>query len=54
MMALAVICLTATHPGLAFGGIWQAADWNFRSKKGAATKEIPMDNYSQVNSRPTS
>jgi hypothetical protein len=54
MMALAVLCLTATHPGLSFGGVWQAADWNFRSKKDVAAKEIPMDSYSQVNSRPSS
>ena len=54
MMALAMVCLTATHPGLAFGGVWRAADWNFRSKKGVAAKEVPMDNYSQVTSRPSS
>jgi hypothetical protein len=41
MIAIATVCLTAIHPGLAFGGIWQAADWNFRSKKAARSKETP-------------
>lgn len=52
MMAIAVLCLTATHPGVAFGGLWQAADWNFRSKKNAGSKGMEM--YDQVGSRPSS
>ena len=32
MIALASICLTALHPGLAFGGQWRAADWTFKTK----------------------
>lgn len=52
MMALAVLCLTATHPGVAFGGVWQAADWNFRGKKNAASKETSM--HSELASRPSS
>lgn len=43
MMAIAVLCLTASHPGLSFGGQWQAANWNFRSKKNAEAKEVPLD-----------
>ena len=33
MMALAALCLTVLHPGVAFGGQWQAANWNFKSVK---------------------
>lgn len=33
MVALAVILLTALHPGLAFGGQWHAANWSLRSGK---------------------
>ena len=33
VMAIAVLCLTAMHPGVAFGGQWQAADWNLKSAK---------------------
>lgn len=42
MMAIATLCLTATHPGLAFGGQWQAADWNFRGRKNVSNDEVPM------------
>ena len=42
MIVIATVCLTAIHPGVAFGGIWQAADWNFRGKKAAKSEEIPM------------
>lgn len=34
MISIAVICLTALHPGPAFGGQWRAADWTFKTKKG--------------------
>lgn len=51
MMAIATTCLTATHPGLSFGGVWQAADWSFRSKHDLQ-KEIPL--RSQASSRPSS
>ncbi|EMC98486.1 hypothetical protein BAUCODRAFT_87156 [Baudoinia panamericana UAMH 10762] len=33
MLAIATICLTAFHPGLAFGDQWHAANWSFKSKK---------------------
>ncbi|KAK0364112.1 phospholipid-translocating ATPase rsb1 [Friedmanniomyces endolithicus] len=36
MIALAVICLTALHPGAAFGGQWNAANWSFRKAKTVA------------------
>ena len=52
MMAIAVLCLTASHPGVCFGGQWQAADWNFRGKKNGGTKEVPLD--SQYGSRRSS
>jgi len=32
MIGLASVCLTALHPGLAFGGQWHAADWTFKTK----------------------
>jgi len=36
MIAIAIICLTALHPGVAFGGQWTAANWSFKTKKGVA------------------
>ena len=42
MIALAVVCLTALHPGPAFGGQWRAADWTFRTRKGLNVDEVPM------------
>lgn len=33
MVALATICLTALHPGPAYGGQWHAANWTLRSRK---------------------
>lgn len=36
MVALASVCLTALHPGAAFGGQWHAADWSFKTKKTGA------------------
>jgi hypothetical protein len=33
MVAASVICLTAFHPGLSFGGKWDAANWTLRRKK---------------------
>lgn len=35
MIALAVLLLSALHPGLAFGGQWNAADWSLRKGKGS-------------------
>jgi hypothetical protein len=32
MIGLATLCLTALHPGPAFGGEWNAANWSFRTK----------------------
>lgn len=34
MVALAVLALSALHPGLAFGGQWHAANWSLRTGKG--------------------
>lgn len=42
MMALAVTCLTAFHPGVAFGGQWHAADWTFKTAKKAVLDAVPM------------
>ena len=45
MIAIATICLTAFHPGIGFGNQWHAANWSFRSKKGArpeSNSDIPM------------
>ncbi|KAK3671138.1 phospholipid-translocating ATPase rsb1 [Recurvomyces mirabilis] len=39
MLAIATICLTAFHPGLAFGNQWQAANWTFKSKKADFSEE---------------
>ncbi|TKA82882.1 hypothetical protein B0A55_01174 [Friedmanniomyces simplex] len=36
MIALASVCLAALHPGAAFGGQWNAANWSFRAKKTVA------------------
>lgn len=33
MIALATTLLTFFHPGLAFHGQWQAADWKFKREK---------------------
>ena len=33
MVALAVLALSALHPGLAFGGQWNAANWSLRTGK---------------------
>ena len=40
MIALAVLCLTLFHPGMAFGGQWQAANWTFRSGKADSQIEL--------------
>ena len=42
MIGLASICLTALHPGVAFGGQWFAANWNFRSGKTQAEDQLAM------------
>lgn len=34
MVALAVVLLSALHPGPAFGGQWHAANWSLRTGKG--------------------
>lgn len=39
MIAIAAVCLTAFHPGLAFGGQWRAADWSFKTSKRSGTGE---------------
>lgn len=37
MIALAVVCLTAMHPGFAFGKeMWADANWTFKNKKAAS------------------
>ncbi|KAK3725032.1 phospholipid-translocating ATPase rsb1 [Vermiconidia calcicola] len=46
MIAIAVICLTAIHPGAAFGGLWQAANWNFKGKKSENIAEMRTKNVS--------
>ncbi|KAK5123168.1 hypothetical protein LTR85_003366 [Meristemomyces frigidus] len=46
MIALATICLTALHPGLAFGGQWHTADWTLKkSKKGADSMQLVDGEY---------
>ena len=46
MMAAAVLCLTAFHPGPAFRDQWAAADWTFRKQKYGAVgkRERGADN----------
>jgi hypothetical protein len=39
MIALAVLLLSALHPGLAFGGQWHAANWSLRSGKEKKSSE---------------
>lgn len=39
MIALAVLLLSALHPGMAFGGQWNAADWSLRKGKGKGRGE---------------
>lgn len=39
MIALATLCLTALHPGLAFGGTWNSANWSLKTKKTAGGME---------------
>lgn len=39
MVALAVLALSALHPGLAFGGQWHAANWSLRTGKDKQTVE---------------
>ncbi|KAK3618237.1 phospholipid-translocating ATPase rsb1 [Elasticomyces elasticus] len=39
MISLASLCLSALHPGPAFGGQWNAANWSFRTKKKATDAE---------------
>jgi hypothetical protein len=36
MVVIAVACLTAFHPGVAFAGSWAIAGWSFRAGKPAA------------------
>ena len=38
MIALAVVVLTALHPGVAFGEQWHAANWSFRGNSGGKRK----------------
>lgn len=38
MIALAVVVLTALHPGVAFGEQWHAANWSFRGNSGGRRK----------------
>ncbi|KAF2767944.1 putative RTA1 domain protein [Teratosphaeria nubilosa] len=33
MIGLAIVCLTAFHPGVAFGGMWRAASWSFKARE---------------------
>jgi hypothetical protein len=40
MVALAVVLLSALHPGLAFGGQWHAANWSLRTGKEKKTTEL--------------
>ncbi len=52
MIAIAIICLTAMHPGFAFGrSMWQAANWTFKTKKGAQVemKSLHSQSESQTN-----
>ena len=37
MVAIACICLTVLHPGVAFRGHWNAANWTFKTKKTGPT-----------------
>jgi hypothetical protein len=39
MVALAVLLLSALHPGLAFGGQWHAANWSLRTGKEKKSSE---------------
>ncbi|KAK5734861.1 phospholipid-translocating ATPase rsb1 [Elasticomyces elasticus] len=43
MISLAALCLSALHPGPAFGGQWNAANWSFRAKKNGAEVEKPSN-----------
>ncbi|KAK5114903.1 hypothetical protein LTR62_002062 [Meristemomyces frigidus] len=49
MLAIATICLTAFHPGFAFGGQWSTANWSFKHKKNVAvapSEDREMNQYS--------
>ncbi|KAK5679175.1 phospholipid-translocating ATPase rsb1 [Elasticomyces elasticus] len=41
MISVAALCLSALHPGPAFGGQWNAANWSFRAKKNGTEVEKP-------------
>ncbi|KAK4543649.1 hypothetical protein LTR36_005294 [Oleoguttula mirabilis] len=45
MIALATICLTGLHPGLAFGGQWHTADWSLKTKKGPEGMQMTDREY---------
>jgi hypothetical protein len=51
MIALAVVCLTLFHPGAAFGGQWQAANWAFKSGKMDSRSEDPRSKENGGESR---
>lgn len=40
MIALAAICLTGLHPGLAFGGQWHTANWSLKTRKSGEAVEL--------------
>lgn len=52
MIAIAALCLMLFHPGLAFGGFWEKANWSFKkSPRGGAEKgqellNIPSEDVS--------
>jgi hypothetical protein len=46
MIAIAVVCLTALHPGLAFRGHWTAANWSLRTKKNRNVTSEPKESVS--------
>lgn len=33
MIAIAVICMTALHPGFCFDGLWDQTKWSFRRSR---------------------
>jgi hypothetical protein len=38
MIVLATTCLTVSHPGIAFQGIWGEANFSFKGKNGSNEK----------------
>ena len=54
MIMIATISVTVFHPGFSFAGLWSAAGWSLRTKKGAVNKDDKISLQSRGTQRDSS